>query len=562
MKKIIVIGFIIGSFSSTVLAADDATHPSNNPANVMNTLNQTLPGAQTPTQDQFQSTTNPQYIKHAESVTHKVKLKDVQLLDAKVIPATVKALYQNKIGQQVTFKDIQQLAAQIQQTYRNEGYILVQVILPPQEINIDSGVVQLQVVNGVIKNIIFTGDNPRGAKAQLQRYAEQVEVQDPISYQSIDHFLALANQLPGIDVSATLMPDKTVTGAADLVVNVQQKMVGGFINFNNRGTQTIGPYQTSVGVTGYDLFMADALSLTGATSLNAFEQMKYGSVSYDWVIGSHATEIDPSITQTYTEPGSTLAPLNMSGIATKYNLSVNQPLYTTTQQNLTWQTAFYHVNSTNNIDNDAIALYSDQVTALDLGLNYQGSKWQMYHDVTLSVTTGMPILGTPNTLNMPSVVGAQTSFVHFNLQTSEIHYFTQHISGAVGTQFQYSPNTLVASEQIGYGGQQFGQAFTPYIISGNSGIMGSLALRYDLPLRWHFEQIQPEIFYDPGMVFYNTVPGTNNSSAGAQSMGLGLNLQWLKNINANLVLAKPVSITETPNTNMGWAGFFSVTAMM
>lgn len=144
------------------------------------------------------------------------------------------------------------------------------------------------------------------------------------------------------------------------------------------------------------------------------------------------------------------------------------------------QSALYHVDSKNNVYSGSEVLYNDHVTALTLGLNYQGTFLQMYHNVTFSVTNGLPMLGTPGTLTSSSVANANTSFIRYNLLTSDIRYFTQRISAALGSQFQYTSDTLVSSEQIGFGGQQFSPAFTPYIISGNSGAMGSLALRYDL----------------------------------------------------------------------------------
>ena len=352
-KKFITLGFILTALSSSALAVSP-THPSINPGNIGNTLDQTLPGAQGAIQGEFQTTTNPQYIKHAEEVTHQVILKEVHLVGAKIVPANVQALSQSMLGQPVKFKDIQQLAQQLEALYRADGYVLVQVIIPPQEINIDSGIVQLQVINGQIQHIIFTGDDPKGARTQLQRYAEQIEEEDPISYHSIDRFLILANQLPGIDVSATLIPDKTVTGAADLVVKIVQTPFSGFVNFNNWNTSYVGPYQVSAGVSAYDLFAADSLTLSGSTSINSVSELQYGSINYDVVVGKYATEINPSISSTLTQPGGSLSNLELSGLSIKYSLAVNQPLYTSTQQSLTLQTALYHTDSSNDAFSGAL----------------------------------------------------------------------------------------------------------------------------------------------------------------------------------------------------------------
>lgn len=557
MKKCVIMTGIVAIILSNISYAADNKHIANNPANIMNTLDQFLPGIQPPNQGQLQATNTPQYIKHAEEVTTQVIVHKVQLLGAKTIPSNVQAVCNSMIGKKIDFKGIQQLANSVESAYRSAGFILVQVVLPPQEINAKAGVVQLQVINGAIKNITFVGDNPKGAQAQLHRYAEQIEVEDPISYHSIDRFLILANQVPGIDVSATLVPDPKITGAADLLVKVVQTPVSGFMNINNRGTDEVGPYQMSVGGSVYDLFGADALTAVGATSLNGFDQLKYGNLSYDLITGQYATEINPSISKTETKPAGDLSSLDMVGNSTKYNFGVNQPLYTSTLQNLNLQTALYHVDSENDVFTNSL-LYQDRITGLTLGLNYQGVFWQSYHDMTLSVTQGMPIMGAPHTLTDPSVANAKTTFTRFNLTTADIHYFTQRTSMALDTQMQYTNNILVSSEQIGFGGQQFGQAFAPYVISGNSGIMGSLAARYDLPVFAGLKLLQPEIFYDAGAVHAASTAG-NSGRASAQSAGAGVNLQWRKNVNMNLTLAKPLKITNSSGVDMGWAGFINFT---
>ena len=54
------------------------------------------------------------------------------------------AVYRDMLDKTVTLADVFAIADRLTAKYRNDGYILTQVILPPQEI--DGGVVRLQVV--------------------------------------------------------------------------------------------------------------------------------------------------------------------------------------------------------------------------------------------------------------------------------------------------------------------------------------------------------------------------------------------------------------------------------
>jgi hemolysin activation/secretion protein len=559
MRKAIIATLIAGFFGHG-FAATKADLPSSvNPANVMNTLSQTLPGAEAPIQGNFGVMSNPQNIQNAKNVSNIIILKSVKLYGAAhQVPANVTAIYQAKIGQKMSFKEIQAMAAEMEQAYRNDGFILVQVILPPQEIGQEEGVVQLDVIEGQIESVIFKGDAPQAAKAQLQRYAEQIEREDPISYASIDRFLVLSNDLPGIDVSATLVQNPKVVGGSDLIVNVKQTPASAFVNYNNRGTQYIGPDQLSAGASIYDILGADSLSVTGATIPNASNEMVYGSISYDLIYGALATEINPTFTTTHTNPGSSLAPFDMEGVSTQFGLNVNQPILTSTAQKVTFQSSLLRLNSYNNVFTNQ-QLYDDTLTALSFGVDYQGVVWQTYNDVNFSVTAGLPILGAPQTLTNPSIAGATTQFIRYNINTSDIRYFTQRSSVAVGTQFQLSPSKLISSEQINYGGSVFGQAFNPNVISGDSGALGSLALRYDLPTPGWMSLLQPEIFYDVGNVGLNGAPSGVASGATGESAGFGLNMVLLNHWQAGLTLAKPLKITQTMAVDMGWQGFFNIT---
>lgn len=561
MKKILIASMALVLTQNTFSVSKTEVPANVNPANVMNTIDQTIPGPEAPAQGELGVSTTTQDITNAQSVKNEVVLKEVQFEGAHhPIPANVSTVYQKRIGQQLNFRAIQTMAADMEAAYRNDGYLLVQVILPPQQISLSKGIVTFQIIEGQIEEVTFVGEDPQAAKAQLQRYAEQIKLEDPVSYQSIDRFLVLANQLPGIDVSAVVVPNQNVPGAADLLVTVTHTKASSFVNVNNRGTEYIGPTQASAGASIYDIFGADSLSVAGATVTARPSELAYENVSYDLLVGAYATEINPSFTATQTMPGASLGAFDMYGNSTKFNLSVNQPLYVSTPQKLTLQTSLYRMNSYNNIYGNT-QLYNDTITGLSLGLDYQGVFWQTYHDINLSSTVGLPIFGAPQSLSNPSVAGATPRFVRFNLASSDIHYLTNRVSAALGSQFQLTPSPLVSSEQISYGGASFGQAYTPSVISGDNGAMGSLALRYDLPTPGWMSLLQPEVFYDVGDVGLNDAGSGVNNGAFGESAGLGLNMILTNHFQIGLTLAKPLKLTQTSGVSMGWQSFFNVTGV-
>jgi hemolysin activation/secretion protein len=464
MKKTVVAGVVAGLFSQVHAAPVDAP-ASVNPANIMNSVNQTLPAPVTrPAQPDLNKQDKAGRTDSTADTSAEFTLKEVKLSGARhAVPAAVTAIYQQQLGKKMRFSAIRKMAADMQEAYRNEGLILVQVVLPPQEINLEQGLVHIQIIEGQIEKVNFQQSLPPAVATQLQRYASQVEAEDPISYATIDRFLILSNEVPGMQVSATLAPDPKVVGGSDLLMTSQQTKASGFVNVNNHGTQYVGPNQMSVGASVYDLIGADSLSLIVSTTPEHAGEMGYGNINYGIVAGPYATRINAAYTATRTQPGDSLSAFEMKGKSKQYMVSVNQPLFVSTPQKITLLSSLTHLNSYNNVFTDQ-RLYEDTITTLTLGLGYQGTLRQTYSDSKLTVTKGLPILGASRSISTPSVASATPDFVRFNGESSNTRYVSPKTSVALDAQFQFSQNTLVSSEKISYGGATFGQAFDSNVI--------------------------------------------------------------------------------------------------
>ena len=546
LKKFILLVSLFGVSKVYATTNISPTSPIVNPANITWGLESQVPTTET---------TNPTVVPllpTAKAPTNQKAgpsfvLKSIHFIHQYPIPKEIQAVYEKSLNKPIDFQGVQALAAQIQNTYRKMGDILVRVVIPPQEIDEKDGILQLQIIEGQVQHVIFTGDLPKGAKTQLERYAYGIANENPVSYRTIDHFLALANSLPGISVTATLIPSKTVVGGADLVINVTRKAFFSFLSYNNYGTQYIGPDQAFLGAGVHDIFAADSFSLTGATSTNNPRQLAYFSGSYDLITGPYSTEINPVVSQTVTHPGNTLASLEMEGTSTKYTVNMNQPLMVSRTQSFTFISSLYHLNSKNMVFGNQL-LYDDIITALTAGLQFKGIWLNSLNNLDAYTTVGMPILGAPTSLSNTSRSNCTTQFVMLDFDTSTIHYLTQKISFSLTSTGQITSQPLLSSEQLGFGGMQFGQGFDPYVISGDKGVLGALALRYDLPTRWGINSLQPQIFYDVGAVANNdALPGTYGHAWGS-SAGLGLNLTAFNNIQVSGNLAKPLTFTQATPT--------------
>lgn len=533
-----------------------------NPATIMNSVNSTLPAPEAPAvKDTLKEPDSTQTADLSPQASARLVLRDVQVSGAThAVPAEVAAVYRPLIGQTITFGAVQKMAADMQAAYRNRGQFLVQVVLPPQQISQDNAVIQVRLVEGQIEKVNLEQPLPRALKAQMQRYARRVEAQDPVSYASVDRFLLLANDLPGMQASATLAPDPEVTGGSDLLMTTRHRRWSAFSNYNNYGTKYVGPNQLSLGASLYGLVAADSLSLAAATTPNRASALGYGNIDYGIVLGAQATLVNASVTLVKTEPGNSLSPFNLQGKSWQYTLGVQQPLHVSTKYRITLLASLSHLDNSNDVFEDQ-ELYTDAITPLIVGVAYQGAMGRVYNDIKLTATQGLSFLGAKTYMTNPSVAGATPDYLRLNLESTTIRYVSARTSVALAAQIQMSRDRLVSSERISHGGAQFGQAYHYNVISGDRGALGSLALRYDVPVHGWLNQLQPEIFYDAGTVHLNQSPPGERNSANATSAGAGVNLLAFDRYKARVTLAKPLSQTNAPEAGRDWQGYFNVTAV-
>ena len=69
--------------------------------------------------------------------------------------AEIRAAYADLLGTEVTLARIYDVAAALTRQYRNDGYVLSQVVVPEQSIR--AGSVRLQAIEGYVANVRFTG---------------------------------------------------------------------------------------------------------------------------------------------------------------------------------------------------------------------------------------------------------------------------------------------------------------------------------------------------------------------------------------------------------------------
>jgi hemolysin activation/secretion protein len=466
----------------------------------------------------------------------KVQLREVVIEGTSLLLPEAQEQARGYIGPNITGADIFELARTLTAMYRNAGYILSVVLVPPQDLS--AGRLRLQVVEGYVANVRVEGD--AAVASRLSDLGEKIKASRPLRADALERYLLLANDLPGVRVRAVLSPSKT-PGAADLTLVATVKRAEGYASLDNYGSKYLGPGQLTVGVTGNQLLgVDDQWRLVGLTTGNG--EINYGQFSYSQVVSTEGLRLGASVWESRTNPGDVLEPLNLQGRAVAGALSAVYPLLRTRNNSLLGRALFDARNITTDIPTDAgdVRLVEDRIRALRFGATWitvDRLDGQNALDVELSQGVG----GTSKNDPGKSRAGADGRFSKIVFDYERLQRFGSSLGLTLGAAAQWTNEPLLASEQYALGGRRFGRAYEPAELAGDRAVAFRMEPAYfgraDV-FGW-----QLYAFYDIGKVWYQDDPAlvTPRQAQSLASAGFGTRLFGWEAVSAGLEFAKPLT---------------------
>ena len=483
-------------------------------------------------------------------------LSELVLSGNTVLPkGELSRFYRTYLGEEIALSQVYEIAAQMTAYYRNEGYILTRVVVPAQEIT--GGAVTLQVVEGYIDEVTIEGDFRHG-RSLLTRLGNHIKASIPLKAADLERYMLLANDLPGLRAQAVLQPsDKP--GATDLTILVEEDRAYGYATVNNRGSKFNGPVQMQVGATFNSLFGAmskTSIRFFGASQLSEFRS---GEVRHEQVLGSEGTVMTLVARHTRSEPGASLAELEIESRSSSGSVTIAHPLLRSRAKSLYVHAGLDIRNTRTTILDEEFT--KDRVRKAVVGLSYDFvDSLNGINLISAEVSKGLDILGGKETGDPGmSRADAESDFLKINMSVMRLQKIAPRVSLLLDLSGQYTGDALVASEEMAIGGSQYGRAFDPSEINGERGIAGRAELRYDGTTRKNWlQRYQIYGFADYGAVWDQR--GTGYISTELGSAGGGVRLTLNRNLSANFELATPIKKTDDYDERWGSAvrGFFGL----
>lgn len=518
----------------------------------------------------------------SEAEKIKFKLNRLVITGVTVYKAgQLEPLYKNYIGKNISLADLQTITDNITKRYREDGYLLSKAVIPAQKIS--NGVVTLQVIEGYISSVTIAG-NPRGARHQLELYSQHLTQEIPVTIGTLERYVLLANDIPGLNVKTVLSPAKSTPsspvtpGATQATLVADEHMASGYLGYDNRGTAYLGPLEYSFGGNVNSIFRSgDQTSIQGLVTTHT-EQLQFYRLSHQTPLGGSGLQLNLAASYSKSQPGNVAPPgqplgtLGIVGLSTAYSIGLSYPLIRTRADSLFLTTTFDTSNSTSNADALSLLLYDDRIRSLRVGATYSGAdSWHGINQLGTQVSQGLPIFNN-SPLNQTDSVGIPTLsranghsvYTKVNLDISRLQWIgTTNFSVLAAGTGQYAFNPLLVAEQFSFGGAQYGQAYDPAQFTGDHGLAGKLELRYDQDINWRvfdhlFNHIQYFGFYDLGNVWNvnaNTLVGpTSGASAGG-----GVRTQFNKYLSGYAEMVSPLTAPAGAQLRKTPRIFFGIT---
>ena len=480
-------------------------------------------------------------------------------------------LYQNLLNKTITVAQLQGIVQDITNYYRNEGYILTRAVLPPQ--HVDKGIVTIQVIEGFVGKVNVVGI-PKGSKDLVQAYGDHIAASRPLRLKVMEHYLLLANEIPGVQVKAVMEPSKTAVGASDLNLVAQAKPFSAYYSYDNYGTRYIGPLESSIGIEADSIFRAGDSTQFNGSAASRPQELKFIQLTHTTPLGTKGARIGISGNQALTRPGLNLAPEKIDGISNTFSATVSLPLLRSRTQNLTFDAALNYIDSMVTTLQESDQLYMDHLRTLRAGLSYDiADGWNGSNSAQAHLEHGFLVLGSTsigqgNTPNLTSRFGASGHFTKANLQYSRVQQFgATRYSAFFQMTGQFTNEPLLATEQFGFGGVQqgLGRGYDSAEIIGDRGLAGSLELRMNVsPEKFYLQAAQLYAFYDTGVTWDLKTIADQKSKNSAASAGIGSRFFFTKNFSGNLLFAQPLTKQVAAQALIGDGRqprvFFSLTA--
>jgi hemolysin activation/secretion protein len=452
-------------------------------------------------------------------------LKSISISGNDTIPADqLLAPVRDRIGTAIGFADIETIAARMTRIYRERGYVLAQVVIPPQDVS--DGNLQLSVLEGRVGHInlnVAAGTPVR--ESLLRERVAAIPVGAPLQQHDLERTMLLLSDLPGIVVSSAIEAGSEV-GTADLTINVAPAKRWSFAaDIDNFGVPSSGTWRLGALARLNSPFMIGDnldLRLLGSERLDTV----YGRVGYEAPVNPYGTRVGVAAARLNYALGKEFSSLDAQGEATVVDLTVTHPLVRARNVNLLGRANIEYRDLIDNIGLVSQHIHRSMIEG-SVGLSYESRDGLLgggFNSADLALLVGsLHFKSEADRALDESALGRNTAGTEMRVTffANRLNALTDKASIFVGVSGQYAATTLDNSSRFLLGGPHAVRAYSPSEALVDEGFVATLEGRYAVTSRLTLLG-----FFDFGAGRYNANPRPAEGTNSITRSGVGIGAFW------------------------------------
>ena len=481
------------------------------------------------------------------------------LLDASLI----EDLLSPYTGEAKSKDDIEQARLVLEQALHKAVHTMVRVITPPQDIS--DGTVSFLVINFKLGKVTVIGNQYHDKSNILSALPALISGDVPRITALADN-LRLANENPSRRLDVALEPSSEI-GVMDARVNVHdeppQKIS---LTFDNTGNSSTGMYRAGIAYQNNNLFNRDhAATLSYTTSPDHVSSVKQFSASYRLPLYRRGDSLDFIAANSDINAGTTTTvagPMSFSGKGRIYGARYNHYFardgeYTSRLISGLDYRAYTNACSVGNFGSAGCGSAAADTTVHPVSLTYSGAwnKPSLMADFSAMVSHNLPggshggdaafAASRPSPLGKG---GASARYDVYQFNGSMLYILPQDWHMRLAVRTQYTPNALIAGEQLGLSGASSVRGFMEREASRDKGyIFNAEIYTPDLASQIGIKEgsLRLLAFADHARGWNQVLAGETDSGVTLASAGLGVRYDFLGNVSVRLDWARVGSGTST-----------------
>jgi hemolysin activation/secretion protein len=471
-------------------------------------------------------------------------LRDVRVEGASIDAWRIQSATGPFIGRTIGAADIQPITDAIATEYAASDVGLYTIIAPEQDFT--DGVLKITVIEGYIERIEIAGD--AGDHDLVQRYGAHLTAERPLRRATLQRYVSLIRDIPGLNPDIQLQTGPTPAAMRLTIAPARKRLMIG-LGVNDTGSSLLGRTQFGIDLTYNGLFREGEQTRFSFLGPFDFNRFRYFGFSHTEPLGSDGLLFQFNAGLLKTHPKGT----NIRGAAHTLQALFSYPLIRSYDENLSISGSVDALNSENAAIGQSIA--SERVRALRAAATYSLAKPRSLLSLSGTFSAGLdgfgarqfdPRLAVSDFIKLNALAG-------FNQQLGES--FVVRLRGAG----QHGADRLPTSELFALGGPDFGRAFAPASVVGDSGAAGSveLAWRPRLSGRWQGSELYG--FVDRETTWYRE-RFVSSQRFDLASAGFGTRIAISEKVASQLEMARALDAPAQVAREGSWRFNFAVKA--